>query len=160
MLPYRSTHHSEPRMQDRDRAPTLTRQCLLFFEELMKGSTLLFEGSTSIVLATFRNFAIQINRMWQWRWWGHTFFEEHKSAGTCYWLHCTEFGIVLDGSLTGRFLQAILIDMEEGVVNAVMKGHLRDLFEAKQLITDVSGSGNNWWFLFAWNGWKPLEYSC
>eukprot|EP00884_Botryococcus_braunii_P019960 jgi/Botrbrau1/6648/Bobra.104_2s0035.1 len=40
--------------------------------------------------------------------------------------------------------RAVLVDMEEGVVNQVMKGRLRSLFEGTQLITDVSGAGNNW----------------
>lgn len=35
--------------------------------------------------------------------------------------------------------------MEEGVVNEILQGPLRDVFDSKQLITDVSGSGNNWW---------------
>ncbi|NXW29132.1 TBE protein, partial [Phaetusa simplex] len=39
---------------------------------------------------------------------------------------------------------ALLIDMEEGVVNEILQGPLRDVFDSKQLITDVSGSGNNW----------------
>ncbi|XP_069463954.1 tubulin epsilon chain isoform X2 [Ambystoma mexicanum] len=34
--------------------------------------------------------------------------------------------------------------MEEGVVNEILQGPMRDLFDSKQLITDVSGSGNNW----------------
>lgn len=35
--------------------------------------------------------------------------------------------------------------MEEGVVNEIVnKGPLVELFDSKQLITDVSGSGNNW----------------
>jgi len=34
--------------------------------------------------------------------------------------------------------------MEEGVVSEIMKGPLRDVFDHRQLITDVSGSGNNW----------------
>jgi len=34
--------------------------------------------------------------------------------------------------------------MEEGVVNEILKGPLRDVFDCQQLITDVSGSGNNW----------------
>ena len=34
--------------------------------------------------------------------------------------------------------------MEEGVVSEVMKSPLRDVFDHQQLITDVSGSGNNW----------------
>ena len=40
--------------------------------------------------------------------------------------------------------QAVLVDMEEGVVSEVMKSPLRDVFDHRQLITDVSGSGNNW----------------
>ncbi|EQB78465.1 hypothetical protein CB1_000993005 [Camelus ferus] len=39
--------------------------------------------------------------------------------------------------------QAVLIDMEEGVVNEILQGPLRDVFDSKQLITDISGSGNN-----------------
>ncbi|CAH6778232.1 Tube1 [Phodopus roborovskii] len=34
--------------------------------------------------------------------------------------------------------------MEEGVVNGILQGPLRDVFDNKQLITDISGSGNNW----------------
>lgn len=41
-------------------------------------------------------------------------------------------------------LQAVLVDMEEGVVNQVLQGALREVFDAAQLLTDVSGSGNNW----------------
>lgn len=40
--------------------------------------------------------------------------------------------------------QAVLIDMEEGVVNEILQGPLSDVFDNKQLITDISGSGNNW----------------
>lgn len=40
--------------------------------------------------------------------------------------------------------RAVLVDMEEGVVSEIMKGPLRDVFDHRQLITDVSGSGNNW----------------
>jgi len=34
--------------------------------------------------------------------------------------------------------------MESGVVDSLLKGPLGELFDAKQLITDVSGAGNNW----------------
>ncbi|XP_066469628.1 tubulin epsilon chain isoform X3 [Tiliqua scincoides] len=34
--------------------------------------------------------------------------------------------------------------MEEGVVNEILQGPFRGVFDSKQLITDVSGSGNNW----------------
>ena len=40
--------------------------------------------------------------------------------------------------------RAVLIDMEEGVVNSLLSGPLRDVFDATQLITSSSGSGNNW----------------
>ncbi|CAH1785919.1 unnamed protein product [Owenia fusiformis] len=40
--------------------------------------------------------------------------------------------------------RAVLVDMEEGVVSGIMKGPLRDVFDYNQLISDVSGSGNNW----------------
>ena len=37
-----------------------------------------------------------------------------------------------------------MVDMEEGVVSQIVKGPLRGIFDHQQLITDVSGSGNNW----------------
>ena len=40
--------------------------------------------------------------------------------------------------------RAVLIDTEEGVVNEILKSPLAGLFDNKQLITDVSGAGNNW----------------
>uniref|UniRef100_I3JZK5 Tubulin epsilon 1 n=2 Tax=Oreochromis TaxID=8139 RepID=I3JZK5_ORENI len=39
---------------------------------------------------------------------------------------------------------AVLVDMEEGVVNQILQGPLREVFDSTQLLTDVSGSGNNW----------------
>ena len=45
-------------------------------------------------------------------------------------------------------MQAVLIDMEEGVVSHIMRGPMRDLFHHQQLVTDVSGSGNNWYELW------------
>lgn len=46
--------------------------------------------------------------------------------------------------LTYLHPQAVLIDMEEGVVNGILQGALREVFDSAQLLTDVSGSGNNW----------------
>ena len=40
--------------------------------------------------------------------------------------------------------RAILVDMEEGVLNETLNGPLGELFDGRQLIKDVSGSGNNW----------------
>ncbi|MBN3287165.1 TBE protein, partial [Polyodon spathula] len=48
------------------------------------------------------------------------------------------------GKIRSLKARAVLIDMEEGVVNEILQGPLRDVFDSKQLITDVSGSGNNW----------------
>ncbi|PIK44736.1 putative tubulin epsilon chain [Apostichopus japonicus] len=40
--------------------------------------------------------------------------------------------------------RAVLVDMEEGVVNELLSGSLRDVFDHQQMLTDVSGCGNNW----------------
>ncbi|XP_022083482.1 tubulin epsilon chain-like isoform X1 [Acanthaster planci] len=51
-----------------------------------------------------------------------------------------------DGKSKVRTLKAraVLVDMEEGVVNELLKGSIGELFDHRQLITDVSGCGNNW----------------
>ena len=40
--------------------------------------------------------------------------------------------------------RAILVDMEQGPVSETLNGPLGELFDNRQFITDVSGSGNNW----------------
>uniref|UniRef100_A0A1A7Y5L4 Tubulin, epsilon 1 n=1 Tax=Iconisemion striatum TaxID=60296 RepID=A0A1A7Y5L4_9TELE len=40
--------------------------------------------------------------------------------------------------------RAVLVDMEEGVVNEILQGPLKEVFDSTQLLTDASGSGNNW----------------
>lgn len=40
--------------------------------------------------------------------------------------------------------RAVLVDMEEGVVSELLRGPLGEVFDHQQLITDVSGCGNNW----------------
>ena len=37
------------------------------------------------------------------------------------------------------------MDMEESVVGEALRGSLGEIFDHRQLITDVSGSGNNWY---------------
>ncbi|KAJ7550790.1 hypothetical protein O6H91_07G118500 [Diphasiastrum complanatum] len=53
---------------------------------------------------------------------------------------------VADGKHPIRSLKAraVLIDMEEGAVNQLLKGPLSELFDEKQLFTSTAGSGNNW----------------
>nr|XP_015304049.1 PREDICTED: tubulin epsilon chain isoform X3 [Macaca fascicularis]XP_028702883.1 tubulin epsilon chain isoform X3 [Macaca mulatta] len=53
-------------------------------------------------------------------------------------------GSISKGKICSLKARAVLIDMEEGVVNEILQGPLRDVFDTKQLITDISGSGNNW----------------
>ena len=50
----------------------------------------------------------------------------------------------MGGKVCNLKARAVMIDMEERVINSVMQGPLRDLFEHTQTVTDVSGSGNNW----------------
>ncbi|KAI8834075.1 Tubulin/FtsZ family, GTPase domain-containing protein [Chytriomyces cf. hyalinus JEL632] len=46
--------------------------------------------------------------------------------------------------LKGLRARALMIDMEEGVINQVMQSPVRTLFEGSQIISSNSGSGNNW----------------
>ena len=43
--------------------------------------------------------------------------------------------------------RGVMVDMEEGVVNAIKKSVLSELFDADQHVTSVSGCGNNWYAL-------------
>ncbi|KAL1254298.1 hypothetical protein QQF64_016527, partial [Cirrhinus molitorella] len=45
--------------------------------------------------------------------------------------------------ITALKARAVLVDMEEGVLGEILQGPLRSLFSSTQLISDVSGSGNN-----------------
>lgn len=40
--------------------------------------------------------------------------------------------------------RCIPIDTEEGVLSAMLRGPLHELFDAAHFISDVSGAGNNW----------------
>ncbi|XP_073711614.1 tubulin epsilon chain isoform X2 [Misgurnus anguillicaudatus] len=48
------------------------------------------------------------------------------------------------GRIIALKARAVLVDMEEGVLGEILQGPLRQLFSSTQLISDVSGSGNNW----------------
>lgn len=68
-------------------------------------------------------------------WISHVTEEARDGVGPDDGAHCRLFSLDL---------QAVLVDMEEGVVNQVLQGALREVFDPAQLLTDVSGSGNNW----------------
>jgi tubulin epsilon len=40
--------------------------------------------------------------------------------------------------------RALVVDMEEGVINQMLKSDIGDLFDIRTFIKDVSGAGNNW----------------
>ncbi|GMH40434.1 hypothetical protein BSKO_08338 [Bryopsis sp. KO-2023] len=48
------------------------------------------------------------------------------------------------GPIESLKARCLLIDMEEGVVNEMLKAPIAEIFDHRQLLTDVSGSGNNW----------------
>ncbi len=50
------------------------------------------------------------------------------------------------GSLiTDLKARSIVVDMETGVINnKILNGELKDIFEARQCVSDQSGAGNNW----------------
>jgi tubulin epsilon len=47
------------------------------------------------------------------------------------------------GAIRTLKARAVLVDMENGVINALLKSPNADLYDAQQLVHDVSGSGNN-----------------
>ena len=77
-----------------------------------------------------------------WRFWDLA-LREHASRG-----------ILFDDAMSSFFqfnesekllkARSILIDMEEGVINQIIKSDLGSLFDTTQLVNDVSGAGNNW----------------
>lgn len=40
--------------------------------------------------------------------------------------------------------RSVIVDMEEGVINNMLKGPLGDILDTQLLLSDVSGAGNNW----------------
>eukprot|EP00435_Cladocopium_sp_Y103_P069060 s218_g32.t1 len=58
--------------------------------------------------------------------------------------HANLPGLPVGDQIRSLKARCLLVDMEEGVVNSLLTGPLADLFDARQRITDVSGSGNNW----------------
>jgi len=48
------------------------------------------------------------------------------------------------GKIAALQARAVMIDMEESVVNTLLTGPLKDVFDPSQRVTAVSGSGNNW----------------
>ncbi|KAG5479825.1 hypothetical protein LSCM4_05833 [Leishmania orientalis] len=50
-------------------------------------------------------------------------------------------GVSQPGRLTAR---CVAVDMEQGVLHAMLRGPLKDIFDTNFFVSDVSGAGNNW----------------
>lgn len=50
----------------------------------------------------------------------------------------------IGSEITDLKARAVVVDMEEGVINQMLKSELGELFDERQFISDVSGAGNNW----------------
>lgn len=68
---------------------------------------------------------------------------EHAARGITYDDSMSSF-FTYDESSNQLKARAILVDMEEGVLNSLLKSEIGELFDNHQLIKDVSGAGNNW----------------
>lgn len=40
--------------------------------------------------------------------------------------------------------RAVLVDMEENVISQSLRSSIGDIFDSRQIVSDISGSGNNW----------------
>lgn len=40
--------------------------------------------------------------------------------------------------------RAVVVDMEEGVINSMLRSEIGDIFDSQTFVSDVSGAGNNW----------------
>ncbi|KAG5443370.1 Tubulin epsilon chain [Clonorchis sinensis] len=87
------------------------------------------------------------NRFWNLALREHSFANEkaiYDSALSTFFINgATDNGGYLP-VVSGLKARAVLVDMEEGVVGELFKSPLRNIYDNRFLITDVSGSGNNW----------------
>jgi len=58
--------------------------------------------------------------------------------------HRTGYPLQLGDPVSTFKARAVLIDMENGVIDSILRSPLGELFTQPQIVTDVSGSGNNW----------------
>jgi tubulin epsilon len=40
--------------------------------------------------------------------------------------------------------RAVIVDMEQGVINEMLRSEIGDIFDTRHFISEVSGAGNNW----------------
>lgn len=79
-------------------------------------------------------------RFWDYALREHTLLKDTVASKTALW----NFFRPGQGSSDSLRARAVMIDMEEGVINSVLRTPLGQIFSNHQMVTDVSGSGNNW----------------
>nr|CCC93335.1 unnamed protein product [Trypanosoma congolense IL3000] len=84
------------------------------------------------------------------KWWD-VLLQEHKSNHQFVDARDTLFDATNDGTSssssskpTSLKARCVAVDMEEGVLRAMLRGPLGHLFDAAFFVSDVSGAGNNW----------------
>lgn len=50
----------------------------------------------------------------------------------------------IGSEITDLKARAVVVDMEEGVTNQLLKSKIGEIFDQRNFINDVSGAGNNW----------------
>jgi len=70
--------------------------------------------------------------------------KEHASCSTQFDDAMSSFFKSDSKELKSLKARALLVDMEEGVINQIYKSEIGELFDSTQTLKDVSGSGNNW----------------
>ncbi|CAN8003466.1 unnamed protein product [Ixodes pacificus] len=79
-------------------------------------------------------------RFWDFALREHTLLKDDSANNTSMW----NFFRRSQKSPDNLRARAVMVDMEEGVINSVLRTPLGNMFSSHQFVTDVSGSGNNW----------------
>ncbi|XP_029824422.2 tubulin epsilon chain isoform X2 [Ixodes scapularis] len=79
-------------------------------------------------------------RFWDFALREHTLLKDDSTNNTSMW----NFFRRSQKSPDDLRARAVMVDMEEGVINSVLRTPLGNMFSSHQFVTDVSGSGNNW----------------
>ncbi|CAN8027048.1 unnamed protein product [Ixodes persulcatus] len=79
-------------------------------------------------------------RFWDFALREHTLLKDDSTNNTSMW----NFFRRSQKSPDNLRARAVMVDMEEGVINSVLRTPLGNMFSSHQFVTDVSGSGNNW----------------
>ncbi|KAK7194893.1 epsilon tubulin [Novymonas esmeraldas] len=75
--------------------------------------------------------------------WFDVMLQEHKTYSQ--FPEARDAVFLEDATTPGRLkARCVAVDMEQGVLHAMLRGPLRDIFDSNFFVSDVSGAGNNW----------------